>query len=120
MAYTSLIIPSIISITMSTTVPTSSVLPVAILTAGTISNADGYELLVALKEALATQPGPVTLDLSNVIGFSSSFLNSSLGTLFEEMGAASFKRLRLSNYKPTQLKQLKDYMADVAQTHTTE
>lgn len=102
---------------MSTPVSTSPVLTVATLTSGTISNADGYKLLVALKEALSAQPGPVTLDLAGVIGFSSSFLNSSLGSLFEGMGAASFKRLRLSNYKPTQLKQLKDYMADMAQTH---
>ncbi|HEX8327205.1 MAG TPA: DUF4325 domain-containing protein [Hymenobacter sp.] len=102
---------------MSTTVHNGPVLRVAILTPGTISNADGYQLLLALKEAMAAQPGPVTLDLTGVIGFSSSFLNSSLGALFEEMGAAGFKRLRLSNYKPTQLKQLKDYMTDVAQTH---
>jgi hypothetical protein len=105
---------------MSTPVSTSPVLTVATLTSGTISNGDGYKLLVALKDALTAQPGPVTLDLAGVIGFSSSFLNSSLGSLFEEMGAASFKRLRLSNYKPTQLKQLKDYMADVAQTHNAE
>ena len=105
---------------MSTTVPNSPVLPVATLTSGTLSNADGYKLLLALKEALTSQPGPVNLDLSNIIGFSSSFLNSSLGALFEEMGVASFKRLRLSNYKATQLKQLKDYMADVAQSHTAE
>ena len=105
---------------MSTTAPNSPVLTVATLTPGTISNADGYKLLLALKEALTTQPGSVILDLTGVIGFSSSFLNSSLGALFEEMGAAGFKRLRLSNYKPTQLKQLKEYMADVAQTHTAE
>lgn len=105
---------------MSTAAPTSPVLTVTALTAGTISNADGYKLLVALKQALTAQPGPVTLYLAGVIGFSSSFLNSSLGSLFEEMGAASFKRLRLSNYKPTQLQQLKDYMADVAQTHRAE
>jgi len=105
---------------MSTTVPTSPVLTVSTLTPSTISNADGYKLLLALKAAMTAQPGPVTLDLTGVIGFSSSFLNSSLGALFEEMGAAAFKRLRLSNYKPTQLKQLKDYMADVAQTHNAE
>ncbi len=105
---------------MSPTAPTSPVLTVATLTPGTISNADGYLFLLAIKQAMTAQPGPVTLDLTGVIGFSSSFLNSSLGALFEEMGAASFKRLRLSNYKPTQLKQLKDYMADVAQTHTAE
>ena len=105
---------------MSTTVPNSPVLTVATLTPGTISNADGYKLLLALKEAMIAQPSPVTLDLTGVIGFSSSFLNSSLGALFEEMGTASFKRLRLSSFKPSQLKQLKDYMADVAQTHTAE
>ena len=105
---------------MSTTVPNSPVLTVANLTPGTISNADGYIFLLAMKQAMTAQPGPVTLDLTGVIGFSSSFLNSSLGALFEEMGTASFKRLRLSNYKPTQLKQLKDYMADVAKTHTAE
>ena len=102
---------------MSTLVPTSPVLTVVALTSGTLSNADGYKLSLAIREAMTTQPGPVTLDLTGVIGFSSSFLNSSLGALFEEMGAAGFKRLRLSNYKPSQLKQLKDYMADVAQTH---
>ncbi|GAA4041186.1 hypothetical protein GCM10022409_28990 [Hymenobacter glaciei] len=105
---------------MSTTVPNSPVLTVATLTPGTISNADGYKLLLAIKAAMTAQLGPVTLDLTGVTGFSSSFLNSSLGSLFEEMGASSFKRLRLSNYKPTQLKQLKEYMADVAQTHTAE
>ena len=105
---------------MNSTASTSPVLTVSTLTSGTLSNADGYKLLMALKGALTAQPGPVTLDLTGVIGFSSSFLNSSLGSLYEELGAASFKRLRLSNYKPTQLKQLKDYMADVAQTHTAE
>jgi len=105
---------------MSTPVSTSPVLTVVALTAGTLSNADGYKLLQTLKQALSAQPGPVTLDLTGVTGFSSSFLNSSLGSLFEEMGAASFKRLRLSNYKPTQLKQLKDYMADVAQAHPAQ
>ena len=105
---------------MDSTASTSPVLTVSALTTGTLSNADGYKLLVALKGALAAQPGPVTLDLTGVVGFSSSFLNSSLGSLHEELGTASFKRLRLSNYKPTQLKQLKDYMADVAQTHAAE
>lgn len=102
---------------MSTTAPTNPVLTVLTLATGTTSNADGYKLLLALKAALAEQNGPITLDLTGVIGLSSSFLNSSLGALYEELGAASYKRLRLSNYKPAQLKQLKDYMADVAQTH---
>ena len=105
---------------MSTTAPASPVLTVLNLTSGTLSNADGYKLLSVLKAALAEQPGPVTLDLAGVVSFSSSFLNSSLGALCEELGATSFKRLRLSNYKPAQLNQLKNYMADVAQTHSAE
>ena len=103
---------------MNTTVHTSPVLKVSDLTSGTLSNADGYKLLLALKEALASQNGPVTLDLTGVIGFSSSFLNSSIGALYEDLGDESFKRLRLSNYKPAQRAELKKYMADVALTHT--
>ena len=102
---------------MSTTVPVSPVLKVLDLTSDTFSNADGYKLLVVVKATLAEQSGPVTLDLTGVVSFSSSFLNSSFGVLYEELGAASYKRLRLSNYKPAQLKQLKEYMADVAQTY---
>jgi hypothetical protein len=105
---------------MSTTALNIPVLTVLDLTAGTLSNVDGYKLLLALKEALAVQTGPVTLDLTGVVSFSSSFLNSSLGALYEEFGAPSYKRLRLNNYKPAQLKQLKNYMADVAQTHSAE
>lgn len=100
---------------MSTAIPTNPVLPVARLTAGTLSNADGYKLFEALRAAITEQEGPVTLDLADVISFSSSFLNSSLGTLADELGTASYRRLRLSNYKPAQLKQLKDYMATAAQ-----
>jgi anti-anti-sigma regulatory factor len=102
---------------MSTLAPTSPVLTVSSLTSGTLSNADGFKLLLALKEALSEQSGTVTLDLTGVISFSSSFLNSSLGALFEELGVNSFKRLRLSNCKPAQVKMIKEYMADVAQTH---
>ena len=105
---------------MSTIATTSPVLTVLALTSGTLSNADGYKLLLALKAALAEQPGPVTLDLAGIVCFSSSFLNSSFGALYEEFGAPSYQRLRLSNYKPAQLKQLKEYMNDVAQTYSVE
>jgi hypothetical protein len=102
---------------MSTLASTSPVLAVSSLTSGTLSNADGFKLLLALKEALLEQPGTVTLDLTGVVSFSSSFLNSSIGALFEDLGVNSFKRLRLSNYKPAQAKMIKEYMADVAQAH---
>jgi hypothetical protein len=99
---------------MSTATPANPVLPVARLTAGTFSNTDGYKLFEALRTALTEQEGLVTLDLADVISFSTSFLNSSLGTLANELGAASYQRLRLTNYKPAQIMQLKDSMATVA------
>ncbi|HEX8350036.1 MAG TPA: DUF4325 domain-containing protein [Hymenobacter sp.] len=102
---------------MSNPTAAGVVLTICDITAGTYSNADGATFLVALKEALNQQTGPVTLSLQGVIGFSSSFLNSSLGALYEEMGKTAFQRIRLTNYKPSQLAQLKKYMADVAQLH---
>ncbi|MDJ0364872.1 DUF4325 domain-containing protein [Hymenobacter sp. H14-R3] len=100
---------------MSIATPTHPVLPVARLTAGTFTNADGNKLFEALRAALTEQAGPVTLDLTDVISFSSSFLNSSLSPLADDLGTASYQRLRLRNYKPAHLKQLKDYLATVAQ-----
>lgn len=105
---------------MSTTASTGVVLTISDITSGTYSNTDGFSLLVAMKNAFQSQEGLVTLSLQGVIGFSSSFLNSSLGCLYEEMGMSAFKRLRLTNYKPAQLSQLKKYMADVVQLHDAE
>lgn len=100
---------------MSPATPTNPVLLVARLTAGTFSNADGHKLFEALRTSLTEQKGIVTLDLTDVISFSTSFLNSALGTLASALGAASYQRLRLINYKPAQFQQLKDYMATITQ-----
>lgn len=96
---------------MSTTTPANPVLLVARLTAGTLSNADGHKLFEALRTALTEHGGAVTLDLTDTVSFSTSFLNSSFGALANELGAASYQRLRLTNYKLAQFKQLKDYMS---------
>jgi len=45
---------------------------VAAFTSGTISNDDGYKLVVALKDAMTVQPGPLNLDLAGVIGLARS------------------------------------------------
>jgi len=105
---------------MNPTASNGVVLTITNIAAGTYSNTDGLALLVAIKRAMQEQDGLVTLSLQGVIGFSSSFLNSSLGTLFEEMGVAGFQRIRLINYKPSQLAQLKKYMADLVQLHDAE
>ncbi|WP_133271080.1 STAS-like domain-containing protein [Hymenobacter radiodurans] len=105
---------------MSNTAANGVVLTISAITTGTYSNTDGLSLLVAMKDGLRQQQGVITLSLQGVIGFSSSFLNSSLGALYEDMGMDGFKRIRLTNYKPAQLAQLKKYMADVAQLHDAE
>ena len=105
---------------MSTPSSSGVVLTISDITPGTYSNINGSSLLVAIREALQNQEGLVTLSLQGTIGFSSSFLNSSLGALYEEMGKSSFQRIRLTNYKPAQLAQLKKYMADVVQLHDAE
>lgn len=86
----------------------------------TLTNTEGLKLFVALQDALTSQDGPVTLSLLNLTAFSSSFLNSSFGALYEQHGPGVMKRLRLTNYKPTQLQQLKDYLAHTAHLHRTE
>ena len=88
---------------------------VADLVAGVTSNTDGDKLLRALRTALAAHEGPVTLSLHGLPLFSSSFLNSSLGALHEEAGAAALRRIRLADYKPAQLAQLKQYLAALPQ-----
>ncbi|QNH62199.1 STAS-like domain-containing protein [Hymenobacter sediminicola] len=105
---------------MSNVASDGVVLNISDITPGTYSNVDGLTLLIAIKNAFDNQAEYVTLSLQGVIGFSSSFLNSSLGTLYEEMGIAGFKRIRLVNYKPAQLVQLKKYMTDVVQLHKAE
>jgi hypothetical protein len=103
---------------MSIAVPTNTVLLVARLTAGTFSNADGHKLFEALRAALTEQEGAVTLDLTDVISFSTSFLNSSLGAPANKLGTASYRRPRIINYKSAQLKQLKDYITRATQLVT--
>jgi hypothetical protein len=98
---------------MSTTTPANPILLVARLTAGTFSNADGHKLFEALRTALSEQGGAVTLDLTDTVSFSTSFLNSSFGALANELGATSYQRLRLTNYKLAQFKQLTAYLAAV-------
>jgi hypothetical protein len=105
---------------MHSTVPHSPVLHLFDIVHDTLTNTEGLKLFVTLQGALTSQDGPVTLSLLNLTAFSSSFLNSSFGALYEQHGPGVMKRLRLTNYKPAQLQQLKDYLADVATLHRSE
>lgn len=97
---------------METSLHDCAVLRVSKITNGTISNIDGFALLVAIKTALTNTKEAVSIDFKGVIAFSSSFLNSSIGTLCEEMGIDVLRRLRLTNCTPAALKQLRTYIAD--------
>ncbi|WP_223653382.1 STAS-like domain-containing protein [Hymenobacter psoromatis] len=97
---------------MNTIPHNGAVLCVSTITNGTISNIDGLALLVAVKNALAEFNNAVSIDFQGVIAFSSSFLNSSIGALCEEMGIDVLHRLRIINCSPAALKQLRTYIAD--------
>jgi hypothetical protein len=105
---------------MNSTAPNGPVLHLFDIVHDTLTNTEGLKLFVALQSALSSQDAPVTLSLLNLTAFSSSFLNSSFGALYEQHGSSVMKRLRLTNYKPAQLQQLKDYLADVADLHRAE
>lgn len=105
---------------MNITVSNGPVLQLFDIVDNTLTNTDGLKLFVALRHALEMQAAPVTLSLLNLTAFSSSFLNSSFGALYEQQGAEFIKRIRLTNYKPAQLQQLKEYLADVATLHKAQ
>lgn len=105
---------------MNTTVSNGPVLQLFDIVDNTLTNTDGLKLFLALRNALEVQTAPVTLSLLNLTAFSSSFLNSSFGALYEQRGPELMKRIRLTNYKPTQLQELKDYLADVAKYSKAE
>ncbi|GAA3918337.1 STAS-like domain-containing protein [Hymenobacter algoricola] len=105
---------------MNPTVSNGPVLQLFDIVDNTLTNTEGLKLHLALQAALQNQAGSVTLSLLNLTAFSSSFLNSSFGALYEQQGADFMKRIRLTNYKLTQLQQLKDYLTDVAQLQQSE
>lgn len=80
---------------------------------GTVTNAEGLTLFGAMNHELCMGRG-VRLSLENATTFSSSFLNSSFGELIDKYGLASIKtNVIITNYQPSRLKQLKDYIEKV-------
>ncbi|MEP1087468.1 MAG: STAS-like domain-containing protein [Algoriphagus sp.] len=58
----------------------------------TYSNSAGYKLYIELK-GYVSQNSPIELSFLGSTPTSSSFLNSSFGTMIEELGLAKFKAL---------------------------
>ncbi|MBA9076076.1 STAS-like domain-containing protein [Rufibacter quisquiliarum] len=81
---------------------------------GTSTNTEGLALSLVLLTELK-DGNVVKLSLDGCTPMSSSFLNSSFGEVVEEVGMDVIKnQLRLVDYKPSEAKQIKDYLALVS------
>lgn len=77
----------------------------------TYTNASGYQLLVVLKQYLKDED-TLNLSFKDSSITSSSFLNSSIGVLVEELGVESvMRRIHPKDMSPTQATLLRKYMA---------
>lgn len=80
---------------------------------GTTTSSEALSLYLKMQKALI-ENNHIKLSLLEVTSMSSSFLNASFGELYDEFG---YKKIRecisLINYKPSQAKQIKDYLETI-------
>ena len=94
------------------------VLDVASIINGGCTNIDGLTLLVEMEKQF-NLGYRVQLSLNNCPALTSSFLNSSIGEIFEKKGVAFLKEnVSLINYKPSQARYIKDYIDTLIQFNT--
>lgn len=87
------------------------------IVSGTSTNADALPLLLALEENYHKER-VLRLSLRGSSPFSSSFLNSSLGTFMDSYGVDALKRtLVFSEYKESQKKMLVEYIKNYHTLH---
>lgn len=84
------------------------------IVADTFTNASGYGLYLAIVNKLDNSTDIINLSFEGVSGTSSSFLNSSLGTLIDERGIDVLKKIKPTNVGATQADILKKYIASVS------
>lgn len=83
------------------------------ITKSTSTNTDGLMLFMVLKSHVENNQF-VKLSLHNVGAMSSSFLNSSFGSLVERYGLKKVKdTISLINYRPSQALYIKNYLHEV-------
>lgn len=81
---------------------------------GCSTNAEGFTLYTVMKNELANGSN-VKLSFKDCPGMSSSFLNSSLGAIFDEKGIDFIKnRITLGSIKPSQLAYVREYLHSLA------
>jgi hypothetical protein len=83
------------------------------ITSGTLTNIDGLNLRVAIDASLASGDS-VLLSFSGIHTISSSFLNSSLGEIFDKYGNDVLKsRIKITNYTPPLAGAITKYVNDL-------
>ena len=83
------------------------------ISVGTSTNGEGLILFNFLDNLLIESEEKLTLSLLNIDFFSSSFLNSSFGLLIDKYGETYLKsRLTFTDYRPSVLKVVVDYVND--------
>lgn len=81
---------------------------------GTTTSSEALALFLKVEKALK-EGSLVKLSLTEVTPMSSSFLNASFGELFDTFGYKKIKsNISLINYKPSQAKQIKDYLDTIS------
>ncbi|HRH34289.1 MAG TPA: DUF4325 domain-containing protein [Catalimonadaceae bacterium] len=85
------------------------------LVQATSSNADG-EILFVVMEKVIREGNKIELSLQDATPFSSSFLNSSFGALWEKYGDSELKgRVKITNFQPTRRDQIFEYLSKLRQ-----
>jgi hypothetical protein len=80
------------------------------IVSGTSTNVEAMPLFFAMDKAILAGD-IINLSLKNCSAMSSSFLNSSIGALFEKYGFDKLKgKLHLSDHTPSAAKNLSDYL----------
>ncbi len=86
------------------------VIDVMTCVSGTTTSSEAVSLFIKMKQSLV-DGFSIKLSLINATPMSSSFLNASFGELFDQFGYPMIKeRITLVDYKPSQAKQIKDYL----------
>lgn len=91
------------------------IIPVLKIVSGTSTNAEAIPLFHEMDKVIA-QGKIIVLSLKDCRSFSSSFLNSSVGALFEKYGFDALKgRLSLRDYTPSIAEAFKRYLDNLHQ-----
>lgn len=80
----------------------------------TYTNASGYSLYTIINHELNSNKEIITLSFEGVSCTSSSFLNSSIGSLIETHGIAVLNRIKPVQVSPTQAELLKKYVSSAS------